>query len=132
MNRFEKFDKLTEILGAEKVLEELVNALSESAAEELADYIAINNDIFLEITEDNVVEIVEDLLSKEIYFFNEKLEIVDNVPEDWELCDTVYEDDYISIEPLEDREREIKGFLIWTKNGTEEYKKKYYLKIKEA
>lgn len=131
MDRFEKFGKLVEILGPENVLKEIILALSESEAEELGDFIASNHDIFLEISENNVVEIVEDILSSEIYLYNERLDITDDIP-DWELCDTIYEDDYVSIEPLVDTElNEIKGYLVWSKEDGE-YKKRYYLKINEA
>jgi hypothetical protein len=132
MNRFEKFKKLGDILGAEKLLEELVWALSESEAQELADHIAKNFDICLEITEDNVVETVEDILSKEIYLYNERLELANNIDNNLELCDTIYEDTLLSIEPLVDRELdEVIGYQVWSKEGGE-YKKRFYLKIKEA
>jgi hypothetical protein len=133
MNRFEKFKKLGDILGAEKLLEELVWALSESEAEELGDYIASNHDIFLEISEDNITSIVEEILSKEIYLFNEFLELATVEEFDEAICcDTVYEDGYISIEPLVDRELdETIGYLVWLKEDGE-YKKRYYLKINEA
>lgn len=132
MNKFEKFKKLENVLGTERVLKEIIYALSESEAEELADHIAKNFDICLEISEDNVVEIVEDILSSVIYMYNEKLVFTTDVPEDWELCDTIYEDEEISIEPLIDTElNEIKGYLVWLKED-EEYKKRFYLKVVEA
>jgi hypothetical protein len=104
MNSFKKFKKLEEILGAERV-------------------------------EENIVETVEKILSFVIYLYNENLELTtleELNNENLQLCDTVYEDEYISIEPLEDRElNEIKAFLVWLKED-EEYKKRYYLKIKEV
>jgi hypothetical protein len=45
MKRLEKFKELEEILGTERVLTDLVLALSESQAQELAEYIAKNYDI---------------------------------------------------------------------------------------